>query len=293
MSSGNTRAAAALAMALALAGAAIAGAQEAPEQMVWLRGGGFVRGSLVELIPGDHVTVRLPTGEVRRFSYADIERTSAVGAAPSAPAPPVGSASASPGAAASAPPTPVAGGQAPAAGSAGAGGPAVPSKGSELATIKVYARGDAVELQGRPRLEASMPWLPVCAAPCGSAVRVGDLEFRVAGEGISPSNTFVIEPGDGAVKLDVNAGSAGKRRLGRLGLFIGVPMLVVGAVGMGIDAGTAVEHRATIGTAGLISVIVGGALTLASLPLVLMGSTRVRNQKGELISLERPAGFHF
>jgi hypothetical protein len=290
MSSGNTRVAAALAVALALAGAAIAGAQEGPEQMVWLKGGGFVRGSLVELIPGDHVTVRLATGEVRRFSYADIERTSAVGAATSAPAPApfVGSASASPGAAASAPPTPLPGGQAAAAGSA-----AVPSKGSELATIKVYARGDAVELQGRPRLEASMPWLPVCAAPCGSAVRVGDLEFRVAGEGISPSNTFVIEPGDGAVKLDVNAGSAGKRRLGRLGLFIGVPMLVVGAVGMGIDAGTAVEHRATIGTAGLISVIVGGALTLASLPLVLMGSTRVRNQKGELISLERPAGFHF
>lgn len=58
-----------------------AGAQ-APPDVVELRNGGMVRGTLVENIPGDHVTIQIATGELRTFPSSDVLR---VGPAPAAP----------------------------------------------------------------------------------------------------------------------------------------------------------------------------------------------------------------
>lgn len=57
-------------------------AAQAPPDVVELRNGGMVRGTLIENIPGDHVTIQIATGEVRTFSAAEVLR---VGAAPVAP----------------------------------------------------------------------------------------------------------------------------------------------------------------------------------------------------------------
>lgn len=73
------------AVLLALAPALVdrtASAQPAPEQTVWLKNGGFVRGALIELVPGDHVTVQLATGEIRRIPAAEIDRMSTSTAPP-------------------------------------------------------------------------------------------------------------------------------------------------------------------------------------------------------------------
>lgn len=53
--------------------AAVASAQTPPD-VVELRNGGMVRGTLVENIPGDHVTIQLATGEVRTFPASDVVR---------------------------------------------------------------------------------------------------------------------------------------------------------------------------------------------------------------------------
>jgi hypothetical protein len=42
------------------------------EDRVQLRDGSVYGGALVEKVPGDHLTLKLPTGEVRRFGWADL-----------------------------------------------------------------------------------------------------------------------------------------------------------------------------------------------------------------------------
>ena len=42
-----------------------------PER-VSLRNGGVVRGALVEKVPGDHITLKLATGEIRTIPWQDI-----------------------------------------------------------------------------------------------------------------------------------------------------------------------------------------------------------------------------
>lgn len=52
------------------------------DQLVVLHDGSRFRGTLVELVPNDHVTIKLATGEVRRFAWGDVEKSEEVGAEP-------------------------------------------------------------------------------------------------------------------------------------------------------------------------------------------------------------------
>lgn len=86
-----------IALAIALASSGLASAQPAPDagtattppsapsvadpptaptggaDVVVLRNGGLVRGSIVELVPGDHVVVRSLVGTVRTFAMSEVE----------------------------------------------------------------------------------------------------------------------------------------------------------------------------------------------------------------------------
>jgi hypothetical protein len=115
-----------------------------------------------------------------------------------------------------------------------------------------------------------------------------DREFRVRGEHMPPSLVFVVSPSDVPVKLDVKAGNDAARRWGLVGLLGGVPLVLVGGAGFGIGAGTAIKGHDTIGTVGLVTLIVGGLATLSSLPLLSMGQTRVRTPSGEAVGLSSP-----
>src|SRR5690242_20290879 len=53
---------------------------------VYLKEGGLLRGAIVESVPNDHVTIALPTGEVRRVPWDVVERVE-TGTAKAAPAP--------------------------------------------------------------------------------------------------------------------------------------------------------------------------------------------------------------
>lgn len=265
------RAALSLSAALLLV-ASISSADEGePEQLVWLKNGGFVRGALIELVPDDHVTVKLPTGELRRIAFSDVERTSSSMSKPT-PEPPASAPSTAPSvppsAAPSAPPAPA---------------PSKPAK-ADAAVIKLFSKSRVVELQGRPRLDTSAPWRPLCTSPCDDRIQVKELEFRVAGEGITPSRTFVIEPSESTtVRLNVLPGDDTVRRLGRWALLIGAPTAALGATGLGVGLGTNVEHRDGIALAGAITAIVGGVLSLAALPMLQLGDTTVKNQKGNVV----------
>ncbi|MCS6900897.1 MAG: hypothetical protein RMJ98_15035 [Myxococcales bacterium] len=241
------------------------GAQPAPEQTVWLKNGGFVRGTLVELVPGEHVTVQLVTGEIRKIPAREIDRMHTSAASPMAQP------SAAPSSLASAPlPVPV----------------PTPTGMASTVTLRVVAPA-GVEIQERPRLEKG-PWGTLCLAPCDQTILVIDREFRAGGPNVHPSHTFVLEPGERPVRVEVNPGRADLHRWGTLAYLVGLPVTLVGGVGIGIDLGTNLKHNETIGTIGLVTVMLGGALLISSLPLLYAGQTRVVNDKGVQIGKRRP-----
>jgi hypothetical protein len=106
-------------------------------------------------------------------------------------------------------------------------------------------------------------------------------ELRVTAPGMTPSSAFRIEPGSGAALLTVNGGSSAARALGRLGLGIGVPLALVGMAGFGYGH---FDERRGLETAGAITLAAGAALVLVALPLLVSGSTSVRNAQGDLIA---------
>src|SRR5262245_30671008 len=67
--------------------AAPASAAAATVDSVHLRNGGFFRGRVTEIVPGDHVTVIVaPSGETKRIPWAEVDRV-IVASTPVPPAP--------------------------------------------------------------------------------------------------------------------------------------------------------------------------------------------------------------
>jgi hypothetical protein len=248
-----------------------------PEQQVWLKNGGFLRGALVELAPGDHLTVQLVTGEIRRSPWSDVDRTSRSDAPPASGSAAPASSSAAPTASSSA----VVPAARPLASSAPVASSAAPAALRGHANVRVLSETRGVALESRPKLEQS-PWREVCRAPCGVPILVDGYEFRAAGEGITPSNPFRID-GEGTVRVAVRAGNVHRRSLGRTSLLIGLPTLLVGGTIAGIGYGTAVDGRETLQIVGIGTAIVGGLFALASLPLLVSSTTTVRTDKGDVI----------
>lgn len=71
-------------LALFLTAAVPAVAQTLPPDVVQLANGGMLRGTIVENLPGDHVTIQLTTGEIRTFPSAQVQFAGPAASAPSA-----------------------------------------------------------------------------------------------------------------------------------------------------------------------------------------------------------------
>lgn len=99
--------------------------------------------------------------------------------------------------------------------------------------------------------------------------------------GMTSSNTFLIEPGRGTASFKVNGGSSQSKQIGVISLASG---LGVALVGMGVYGVGFLDEDKGVKTAGLVTMAVGGAAVLASLPLLSIGSTRVQNSKGKTVA---------
>lgn len=62
--------------------------EQGGDEVVELRSGDRYRGALIERVVGDHVTIRLATGDIKRFSWSEVR---SVGAAPASTLVPAGS----------------------------------------------------------------------------------------------------------------------------------------------------------------------------------------------------------
>jgi hypothetical protein len=115
-------------------------------------------------------------------------------------------------------------------------------------------------------------------------VSVEGTELRVTAQGMTPSGPFRVDRGAGGpALLTVKGGSSVARTLGRLGFVIGVPVSLIGMTGFAYGH---FDERRGLETAGAITLGVGAALVLTALPLLVTGSTSVRNEKGDLIASE-------
>jgi hypothetical protein len=142
--------------------------------VIVLKGGGMLRGRILEIIPNDHATIALATGQNAIVEWSRIDR---IEQQPSAPPPPGGVVVVAP------PPGPQ--------------GPA----GSVW--VHIESSHDLV-LEGRP---PSGGWGPICSSPCDREVPLA-YTYRLAGSGIRPTHDFMIEGAPGQhVVLNVKAAS--------------------------------------------------------------------------------------
>lgn len=135
-----------------------------PPDLVNLRNGGMLRGTIAELVPDDHVTIVLATGETRTIPAAEIAYA---GPASSAPQPP------------SAPPPVV-----PAAAPVTAAPPAAGAPTRHRLVLEANVRDVTFHLiAGPPGLQRMRR---LCTAPCEGALLAGTHEIALSVPGRAP-----------------------------------------------------------------------------------------------------------
>jgi hypothetical protein len=213
-----------------------------PPDLVALKDGGMVRGTIIELVPSGEVTIELATGEIRTFPMTDVAyagpadrvSTEAPVTEPSAP-------------------------------------------GADLAEVDFVGRPDQLQLfyhssatqvaksgfvwSGRswePVADHGGTYRPLCIAPCRTRLPAGRLNLGLApsGRGVAASDTVDIT-GDGVVRAEYRDMS-GVRIAGA------VTGIAGGVIGMGIIFGALV--------AGIEDSAFGGTVTDVDEGLVVAGT---------------------
>jgi hypothetical protein len=218
--------------------------------VVYLKGGGMIRGTLIEAIPNDHATVDLgTTGQTAVIPWDRIERIDRGGVAPSAP----------PRAAAISPPPPPPG-----------------PEGSAVVHIEADVPVALDRREGRA-------WVFVCNAPCDEELPLSGT-YRIQGAGVRNSGQFRLNgrPGDHVV-LDVSTASKGGFVGGIVVAGVGVVVLLVGAMVLltvasmdAADSAAGIANSSNDGSAttvGWVMLAGGAAATLVGV-LVLTSNTR-------------------
>jgi hypothetical protein len=148
------------------------------------------------------------------------------------------------------------------------------------ALVHIAIDRESAWLEARSKLDGG-PWQRLCPAPCDRTLRVDGSEFRVVAPGMTPSNTFAIGPGHGTARFQVNPGSATTRTLGIAGLAGGLPVAFAGMAFLGVGT---LEDDSGLKTAGAITLAVGAAAVVVALPLLLLGSTSVKDEDRRTIA---------
>jgi hypothetical protein len=125
-----------------------------------------------------------------------------------------------------------------------------------------------------------------CRAPCDIQLLVEGREARVVAPGMTTSNVFRFDAGGGVAGVRVDGGSASARRVGIITLAVGIPLALAG---MALFAQGRVKESSALQGAGIAGLALGGAGITVSLPLLLIGTTHVKNAKGSLIALGDPS----
>ena len=124
-------------------------------------------------------------------------------------------------------------------------------------------------------------WRRMCLAPCDQSLYVDGTLARVTAPGMTTSNAFRIDPGQGTALVRIDGGSARARSLGILSFAIGIPTTLAGGALYGYGS---YADREGFRIGGTVVLGLGALAVLAALPLLLSGSTTVRDAHGSAIA---------
>lgn len=182
-------------------------AQDTGADTVVLRDGGMLKGSLQEVLPGDHVTLQLANGQSARIRWDVIDHIIRNGV-------PLNTAQPQPTTTpnTSSPPPPV-----------------------DQGNVFVHIDGDDVDLEAQftsspapsgKKMNGS--WVTMCSSPCDMEMPLAP-SYRLAGSGVRASRTFKLagRPGDHVV-ITADSASKGAFVGGIVMIGVGVPVFVIG-----------------------------------------------------------------
>lgn len=175
---------------------------------VHLRSGAMFRGRVSEIVPGDHVTVVVEGGGVKRIAWAEVDRV--IMASTPIPRP----------AAASAPSS------------------EAPPMVGPRARVHITSRKQVI-LYRRPA--GTNSWTQACTSPCDAELPIGD-GYRITGSGVAQSKEFHLQasPG-GAVDVVVDPPSQGGMVVGGVMAYGGAATAYVGLLTALVGAAQAGE----------------------------------------------------
>jgi hypothetical protein len=233
------------------------------DQLVVLHDGSRFRGTLVELVPSDHVTIKLATGDVKRFAWADIEKTVVVETSEQV-------ASTSP------PPPP----------------PGVFVTLDAPSGAVLQRRTGTIVMSGK--MNGAAIWSDACSSPCDTTVSPGS--YRVAGPHFRGSNDFELPP-VGRVRVDAKLGSAGGTLAGAILSTVGGVLTIeavvdgVLAVAFAISTNAPTNQGAVIW--GTVAGVAGGVGIALLVPGIILVASNSSNATVTRIARAAATGVHF
>jgi hypothetical protein len=237
-----------LALVVLATGARVAAQAPAAPDVVRLRDGGLLRGTIAEYVVGDHATLVLITGETRRIAAADIRYAGPAQEEPAATGATNGDATTRSGdasATAVAPATPSTYAEAPpnargetAAEAAAQAVPSAPADARPATRIRIRSRdGERLHIDAAPR---GRELAALCETPCAPTLATGIYRFAVTRPGMPRLEAEHLVPLEEGDRVTVTYDTRGGTRTGGL-VLIGL----TAALGTGIAlAPLAIEERA-------------------------------------------------
>ena len=167
------------------------------QRIVTLKDGSFYRGVPIEVVPGDHLTLRLASGGIQQIAWTDIVSQTVMSAVP-----------------------------APSAG---------PPSGSVRVTLEsndhnvtLYRQaGLAQSFISGIEVDTEPTWEHSCDYPCGRHQSLTD-RYMIQGSGISHSKPFTLPVGATDLRLRISAGDNSMRRTGIALIAIGAGLTGLG-----------------------------------------------------------------
>jgi hypothetical protein len=157
----------------------------------------------------------------------------------------------------------------------GAPAPPAPASLVELAAddsrATIERRVGTTTPSGMPLFETGLfavgQWEHACVAPC--SVRLDPrYAYRVAGDGLVPTDSFALPRGDGRVRVDARMGSSTARIAGALTTGAGVAALALGGLAL---VATPILHSEDVGSQGFRTGVLAGGVGAVSVGVIAVG----------------------
>ncbi len=223
-------------------------AQSVGSDVIYLRDGGILRGTIIDAIPNAQARIQLATGEIATVPWSEIARFDHAGATPPGPPQPHRTdASPEPNRTASA--------------AVSGSGVLVHIDSPSPVELQRKVDPNAAARGSDGHANAKSGWQTVCSAPCDHAIPA-DGRYRVIGDGARPSREFMLPGTARSVSLNVSPSSPGwfiggivLTSVGGITMIVGLFVGLIGSLATTLDSSGTAQDWAN---GGWTAVAIGG-----------------------------------